>query len=269
MAPVRFRPRNGRLLNLGSAVAHALYAAGHRVVTHDVSKPAHTRRGMAFVNALYDGKSELSGIFAKRARDLRALEAMIECGRAYLRFPSRSRMYPAFTPDVLVDARMRKHDTPEPQRGLAPLTIGLGPNCEAGETTDVAVETASGHELGHVLWTRRARDLEGEPQEIDGHVRDRYVYAPCSGPFATGHEIGEVVRQGEIVGTVRSASVRAPLSGRLRGLTHAGADVEVSTKIVEVEPRGDMRFVMGLVAAAGGNRRRRSENRSRTLSTDV
>ena len=171
----------------------------------------------------------------------------------------------AFTPDVLVDARMRKHDTPEPQRGLAPLTIGLGPNCEAGETTDVAVETASGHELGHVLWTRRARDLEGEPQEIDGHVRDRYVYAPCSGPFATGHEIGEVVRQGEIVGTVRSASVRAPLSGRLRGLTHAGADVEVSTKIVEVEPRGDMRFVMGLVAAAGGNRRRRSENRSRTL----
>ena len=52
------------------------------MVTHDVSKPAHTRRGMAFVNALYDGKSELSGIFAKRARDLRALEAMIECGRA-------------------------------------------------------------------------------------------------------------------------------------------------------------------------------------------
>jgi xanthine dehydrogenase accessory factor len=84
----------------------------------------------------------------------------------------------------------------------------------------VAVETASGHGLGHVLWTRRTRDLEGEPQEIDGHVRDRDVYAPCSGPFATGHEIGEVVRQGEIVGTVRSASVRAPLSGRLRGLTH-------------------------------------------------
>ena len=59
--------------DVASAVAHALYGAGCCVALHDVANPAHTRRGMAFVDALYDGKSELSGVFAKRARDLRAL----------------------------------------------------------------------------------------------------------------------------------------------------------------------------------------------------
>ena len=172
---------------------------------------------------------------------------MIECGRA---IPALSEsledVLAAFKPDVLVDARMRKHDTPEPQRGLAALTIGLGPNFDAGKTTDVAVETAWGEDLGRVVWTGRTRDLEGEPQEIDGHARDRYVYASRSGSFTTNREIGEIVQQGETVGTIDGTTIRAPLSGRLRGLTHPGAKVQIGTKIVEVDPRAELRFVTGL-----------------------
>jgi hypothetical protein len=45
-------------------------------------------------------------------------------------------------PPVLVDARMRKHAAAEVQRGLTPVTIGLGPNFELGRTCDLAVETS-------------------------------------------------------------------------------------------------------------------------------
>jgi xanthine dehydrogenase accessory factor len=45
---------------------------------------------------------------------------------------------------ALIDARMRKRAVPEKQRGIAPLTIGLGPNFIAGETVDLAIETSWG-----------------------------------------------------------------------------------------------------------------------------
>ena len=54
--------------DVGSAVAYALFRAGHSVVLHDKPRPPHHRRGMAFVNALYDGTAELQGALGKRAR---------------------------------------------------------------------------------------------------------------------------------------------------------------------------------------------------------
>ncbi len=38
--------------DVGSAVAHGLFGAGYRVLIHDDPGPAHTRRGMAFTDAL-------------------------------------------------------------------------------------------------------------------------------------------------------------------------------------------------------------------------
>ena len=55
------------------------------------------------------------------------------------------------SPEILVDARLQKRLQPEVQRGLAPLTIGLGPNFTAGVTTDLIVETSWGDDLGRVL----------------------------------------------------------------------------------------------------------------------
>ena len=41
--------------DMGSAVAHALHAAGWPVAIQDDPAPAHPRRGMAFADALWDG----------------------------------------------------------------------------------------------------------------------------------------------------------------------------------------------------------------------
>lgn len=233
--------------DVGSGVAHALFQAGHGVALHDISRPAHPRRGMAFTDAFFDGRCELDGVVARRARDLEGLARMLECGRAV---PATDAELPAVVrcvgPGILVDARIHKHREPEPIRGIAPIAIGLGPGFEAGGHADVVVETAWGDDLGRVITAGRARETAGEPRPIEGHARDRYVYSPDDGVFATKFAIGAIVVAGEPVARVGDAAILAPLSGVLRGLTRDGVAVRRGMKVVEVDPRGEPALVRGV-----------------------
>ena len=202
---------------------------------------------MSFTDALYRGKAELEGTLAKYARTVRDLALMVQCQRAIpvIDMPLQGALS-ALRPDVLVDARMRKHHPPEFQCGLAPLTVGLGPNFVAGRTTDVVVETAWGVHLGEVIKAGRALDLVGEPREIDGCGRERFVYSPLAGTFRTHLDVGATVVAGEQVGRIGDTLLYAPLSGCLRGLAQDGASVEINAKIIEVDPRGAKLLVLGL-----------------------
>ena len=42
--------------DVASAVAHRLFSAGHAVALHDVAAPTTSRRGMAFADAMFDGR---------------------------------------------------------------------------------------------------------------------------------------------------------------------------------------------------------------------
>ncbi|HWC27423.1 MAG TPA: hypothetical protein VG474_12625 [Solirubrobacteraceae bacterium] len=231
--------------DVGSAVAHLLLRSGHRTVIHDVALPAAPRRGMAFADAMFDGDCELAGVRARRVDDLEGLygasgeevlltAAELEAVRAALR------------PEVLVDARMRKRAQPERQRGLAPLTIGLGPNFVAAETTDLAIETQWGEALGAVVERGSTRALAGEPRSFDGHARDRFVYAPTAGVMRTDARIAQRVRAGEAVAAIAGEPLLAPLDGILRGLVHDGVPVAAGAKVLEVDPRGDASKVVGV-----------------------
>jgi len=184
---------------------------------------------MAFADAIFDGRTTLDGAEAIRVDELDAVSAIL----------ARHTVVPIvvgdfnvvlglIAPDVLIDARMRKRDSPETQRGLSPLTIGLGPNFVAGETTDVVVET-SWEQLGRVVTRGTALPLQGEPRAIAGHGRDRYVYAPVTGTLFTACAIGQQVAAGEIIARIDATSLTAPLSGVLRGLTHDGVPVAAGT----------------------------------------
>jgi xanthine dehydrogenase accessory factor len=232
--------------DVGSAVAYALFAAGHRPVLCDRPAPSHPRRGMAFTDAHYEGVCELDGTLAKRAGSEDDLRRMLACGRAIpvteLAF---AQALAAVRPELIVDARMRKRSEPETQRGLAPLTIGLGPRFVAGASTDVVIETAWGDRLGHVIGSGSALEQAGDPQPIAGVSRDRFVYAPAEGWFRTTLGIGTPVTAGQSVGWIGDTPLLAPLAGRLRGLAHDGAWVEVGAKVVEVDPRGPDAMVRG------------------------
>ena len=249
--------------DVGSAVAHRLFGAGHRVVIHDVPAPAAARRGMAFTDVLFDGPVVLEGVTCRRIEQLSELPAA--SGEVLLRETGGSGelllretgwiaattlpledVVASLRPAVLVDARMRKRAVPEPQRHLAALTIGLGPNFVAGETTDLVVETGWGERLGTVLTEGSPAPLAGEPRTYGGHARDRFVYAPARGMFRTTAAIAERVQAGQVVATLDGVGLAAPLDGILRGLTHDGVVVEQGTKCIEVDPRGDIRHVIAI-----------------------
>lgn len=51
--------------DVGSAVAHLLFEAGHSVVIHDTAQPTTTRWVMAFADAVFDRKATLEGVTAR------------------------------------------------------------------------------------------------------------------------------------------------------------------------------------------------------------
>lgn len=233
--------------DVGSAVAHHLFAAGHRVAVQEGPAPSAPRRGMAFTDAVFDGSATLAGIEGRRVDDPPALAAALaEHAWVPIAVLDLGAVLGAIRPAVLVDARMRKRATPEAQIGLAPLTIGLGPNFVAGETTDLVIETSWGDRLGTVITEGASLDLAGEPRTYGGHARDRFVYAPAAGTFRTTHAIADAVEAGSVVATLDGAVLTAPLSGILRGLVHDGVAIPAGAKCIEVDPRGDPAYVLGI-----------------------
>jgi len=224
--------------DVGSAVAHRLVTDEYSVVIHELPQPTTTRRRMAFTDAVFDGRASLGGIEAQLIKRLYLLRgALVSDCCIPIFIKDFYQLLNTLHPTVLVDARMRKHLQPEIQRGLAELTIGLGPNFIAGETTDIAIETSRGESLGQIIEHGSTSLLQGEPLEIDGHARDRYVYTPIAGIFHTSFQIGDFVTQGQEIARVDLTPLHAPVTGILRGLTHDGVPVTPKTKIIEVDPR--------------------------------
>lgn len=232
--------------DIGSAVAHHLFRGGYPVVMHGEPRPTTTRRGMAFADAVFDGWVMLEGVQASRVPDLNRLTKLLASRDA---IPVYVRPIGPFLrviqPDVVVDARMRKHADPDVQRGLAPLTVGLGPSLVAGRHADVVVET-SWERLGAVITEGASRPLAGEPRALGGHARDRYVYAPFDGIFRTKFRIGDPVREGQEIAEIDASALTAPLDGVLRGLTRDNVPVTFHTKVIEVDPRGGGAEVRGI-----------------------
>ncbi|MFN3869200.1 MAG: nitrate reductase associated protein [Hyphomicrobiaceae bacterium] len=233
--------------DVASAVAHRLFCEGHFPVCQDGEQPPHSRRGMAFADALFDGTARLDGITATRVDDLDALvTAFAHHDVVPVTSLDVAQLIEAIRPGVVIDARMRKRRKPEPLVAAAPLTIGLGPNFVAGDTVDLAVETSWGDDLGRVVDRGPTRSLAGEPRAIDGVGRERFVYAPTAGVLRTPHHIGAMVQAGMTVATIGDVVLQAPITGNIRGLTRDGVRVETGAKVVEISPQGASATIFGL-----------------------
>ena len=233
--------------DIGSAVAHFLFQAGYGVVIHESTQPTVTRRKMAFADAVFDGSAILEGIESKKMDDHSLLrDILLDHKMIPLVTRDFFKTLEILQPQVLIDARMRKHSEPETQIHLAALTIGLGPNFIAGENIALAVETSWGRDLGKIVKCGMTSPLQGEPKEIEGHARDRYVYAPSDGKFITKCQIGDMVKAGQEIARINSTPLGAPISGILRGLTHDGVPVSKKTKVIEIDPRNKNAQVMGI-----------------------
>jgi xanthine dehydrogenase accessory factor len=233
--------------DVGSTVAVRLHESGMRVVMRDEPRPAWHRRGMALVDAMYEGQATLDGVLARKIQVCPASgqSALLANWIAVVDAAMRDTLR-RWRPGLVVDARMRKYEEPERIRGEAAVVIGLGPGFEAGTHVDVVIETAWGHKLGEPVWSGRALPATREPRKLNGHGRKRYVYSPAAGCWSTSREIGEFVAEGELIGEVDGQQLLAPLSGILRGISADGAEVRQRTKIAEVDTSCDIARAFGV-----------------------
>jgi xanthine dehydrogenase accessory factor len=199
---------------------------------------------MAFTDAVFDGAALLEGIRAVRVDGPLLVPARSDSISVSVH--DFDELVQALRPDVLIDARMRKRQTPEAQIKLAKCTIGLGPNFVAQETTHFVIETGWAENRGAVITQGSASQQHGAPRALGGFGIERVVYAPAEGTFKSDFDIGDDVTAGQLVAHIGPHSLTAPLGGRLRGLTHTDVPVRTGTKVIEIDPRGDAAVIAGI-----------------------
>lgn len=232
--------------DVASAVAHRLFQAGYGVVIHDAPRPTVTRRKMAFADAIFDGEIILEGVMARRVDGLNLRGTLLSPTFIPVVVSDLDRLAQKLHPHVLVDARMQKHKSPIRQFHRAHLVLGLGPNFVAGDNVHIALETARGEDLGKVIYRGPTKQLQGEPISLEGYARERYVYAPLAGRFTSGYQIGETVPAGQEIAAIDMTPLCAPIAGLIRGITHSGVSVDLHTKVIEIDPRGERSQFTGI-----------------------
>lgn len=222
--------------DLGSGVIYRLRRAGFSVIVTELPAPLCVRRAVAYGSAVFEGAVTVDGVTARLAPDLKAIEAILRAGEVPVLVDANGEALPALRPQVIVDARMTKRK-PGTTPVDAPLVVGLGPGFEASVDCHAVVETNRGHYLGRVFWNGRAEADTGVPGQINGIAARRVLRAPADGFVVAHKEIGEAVREGEIVAVVAGQSVRAAFEGILRGIIHPQVWVSSGVKIGDVDPR--------------------------------
>ena len=223
--------------DLATGAAARLHRAGFAVILTELLRPLVLRRTVALAEAVFSGETQVEDLLGRRAGSPdRARELALQGVLPVLIDPEGDSLSD-LRPAALVDARMRKKPN-ELGSAAAPLVIGVGPGFVAGADCHAVVETRRGHRLGRVLWQGAAEADTRIPEPVGGQAARRVLRAPVDGVVEGLVEIGDLVKEGQVVLRVAGAEVRAPFDGVLRGLIHPGVEVPAGTKVGDVDPRG-------------------------------
>ncbi|MEN6440330.1 MAG: selenium-dependent molybdenum cofactor biosynthesis protein YqeB [Syntrophobacter sp.] len=223
--------------DLASGVAYALHRCGMSVVILEIPHPLCVRRTVSFAQAVIDREIQVEGVkavLAESAEDIQRIHLNNHIPVCVM--PMRDAM-DALRPEVLVNATMAKRNNGM-TRDLAPLTIALGPGFIAGKDVDIVVETNRGCNLGKLIHEGPAEANTGIPGEVMGYDVERVLRAPCDGAMRHVHDIGAVLKKGDIICYVDEIPVRCPFDGVVRGLIMNHIRVTKNLKIGDVDPRG-------------------------------
>jgi xanthine dehydrogenase accessory factor len=225
--------------DLGTGIAHALAAAGHRVCVVDLPKPTALRLTVSFAAAALRGSIVVDEMTAVHCQSAAEIDATWIAGQVPVW--SRPEAELDLSPDAVVDSRMKGLSGAQPPTTLrdAPRVIGVGPGFVAGEDCHLVVESNRGPTLGQTIRSGSAATHTGEPGLVEGHAGQRLLRAPQGGAFVRRLSIGDPVEVGDVVGEVDGAPVMAGLSGMIRGLKLSGIHVGSGHKVGDVDPRRD------------------------------
>ncbi|MDP2663370.1 MAG: selenium-dependent molybdenum cofactor biosynthesis protein YqeB [Dehalococcoidia bacterium] len=212
-----------------------------RIFMLEVPQPLAVRRRVSFCEAVYEGESDVSGVTAVRSGDVSGIQQAWEAGKIAVVVDPEWALLAQLRPQVVIDAILAKRNLGT-GLGEAPLVVGLGPGFRAGVDCHMVIETNRGHNLGRLILEGAAEPNTGIPGEIGGYLQERVLRAPCDGIFTSSLDIGNSVRQGEVVGIVGGGVVRAGIAGIIRGLLRPGTEVQGGVKLGDIDPRGEISY---------------------------
>jgi xanthine dehydrogenase accessory factor len=224
---------------MASAVAWRLYMANlHRIFMMEVPHPLAVRRQVSFCEAIHEGRQTVEGVTAVASRPDRVQEAWQRGWIAVLIDPQWKTLQ-TIAPDVCVDAILAKKNLGTTMTD-ANTVIGIGPGFFAGKDVHMVVESNRGHHLGRIIIDGSAEPNTGIPGEIGGYTKARVLRSPADGCFEAGAAIGDLVKEGAVIGHVGKAMVRSQIDGVIRGLIRTGTQVKTGWKLGDIDPRGNI-----------------------------
>ncbi|MCL2618475.1 MAG: selenium-dependent molybdenum cofactor biosynthesis protein YqeB [Defluviitaleaceae bacterium] len=222
--------------DIATGVVQKLWRGGFKPVVLESSAPTAIRRSVALCEAVYEGHAQVEDLQARLVRDVPEIARCHAQGVIPVLVDEEAGLVSRIGPVAVVDAIIAKRNLGT-QRGMAPVTIGLGPGFTAGVDVDVVVETKRGHNLGCLIYEGTALPNTGTPGEIGGHSHLRVIHSPTGGRITGVRNIGEVVSYGDTIAYIGNVPVTAPIDGLLRGLIRDSLLVRKGQKIADIDPR--------------------------------
>lgn len=236
--------------DLATGIVHRLFRAGFPVLVLETDSPAAIRRQVSFSEAVYDRMATVEGVTAERiaSADRASVDHVLEAGRVPLLVDPEGNSIAQLKPDIVVDAIIAKKNLGTAKE-MAPLVIGVGPGFTAGEDVDLVVESMRGHNLARIFTTGSALPNTGIPGNIGGFTKERVLHAEADGYMKNIRKIGDTVEKGEEIARIYEkmteegifsgsyVSVKASISGIIRGLIREGYHFQKGFKIADIDPR--------------------------------
>ena len=231
--------------DMASGVALRLRRVGLQVVMTELPLPLAVRRTVSFAEAIFTGETTIEGVTARRVADptdkFRIIQVLAKGFIPLLIDPDASAIN-ELHPNVIVDARMRKHRA-ELLGSAGMVIVGLGPGFEAGVNCTAVIETVRGHKLGRVYTQGFPEPDTRMPDPVGTYREERVLRAPADGVISPHAQIGDHLEAGQLIAEVAGQQVTAPFKGILRGLIHQSVPVTSGMKIGDLDPRDDPSLV--------------------------
>ena len=226
--------------DLATGTIYRLWKSGFRLLVLEAENPAAIRRAVAVSEAVFQGKTQVEDMTAVLIRDAGEADRVIDAGQIPVLVDPAGECIARLKPAAVIDAILAKRNLGT-HRGMAPLTVALGPGFTAGTDVDYVVETKRGHQLGRVIREGQAIPNTGIPGLIGGYGAERVIHAPASGTLRAVRKIGDLVTAGELIAEIETRDTNFPvpasLTGVLRGLIRDGYPVKKGLKIADIDPR--------------------------------
>lgn len=222
--------------DLATGVIQKFHRAGFHVAVLEIPVPLAIRRSVALGTAVSEGRHAVEDLTAVRVDSPEACRQAWADGLIPVLVDPEAASLQSLRPAALVDAILAKRNLGT-HRGMAPITLALGPGFSAPEDVDGVIETMRGHDLGRLITHGSALPNTGIPGEVGGQSARRVVHAPAGGLLRHIRAIGDPVAEGEVLFTLDNIPVPSPLTGILRGLLADGLTVPKGLKCADVDPR--------------------------------